>query len=213
VNGDNNLIRTAVVAGSLPSRAGLKAILEMDLGIDVVAEAASVADLAKVSVAVIVVMAFSDETLNWDINLSQSTDLPAVLLLSDSAEQIKSLADLPLTGWGVLPIDFTESELIAALYAVDTGLITLSPDHFELLSSQPTPGSKPASEIPINLTARELEVLALLSDGLANKQISLELEISAHTVKFHISSIYQKLNVSNRAEAVRLGIQLGLIMV
>lgn len=207
------MIRTAVVAGSLPSRAGLKAILEMDLGIDVVAEAASVADLAKVSVAVIVVMAFSDETLNWDINLSQSTDLPAVLLLSDSAEQIKSLADLPLTGWGVLPIDFTESELIAALYAVDTGLITLSPDHFELLSSQRTPASKPASEIPINLTARELEVLALLSDGLANKQISLELEISAHTVKFHISSIYQKLNVSNRAEAVRLGIQLGLIMV
>ena len=207
------MIRTAVVAGSLPSRAGLKAILEMDLGIDVVAEAASVADLAKVSVAVIVVMAFSDETLNWDINLSQSTDLPAVLLLSDSAEQIKSLADLPLTGWGVLPIDFTESELIAALYAVDTGLITLSPDHFELLSSQRTSASKPASEIPIKLTARELEVLALLSDGLANKQISLELEISEHTVKFHVSSIYQKLNVSNRAEAVRLGIQLGLIMV
>ena len=207
------MIRTAVVAASLPSRAGLKAILETDLDINVVAEATSVADLADVSVAVIVVLAFSDEMPNLGIDLSQSTDLPAVLLLSDSAEQIKSLANLPLRGWGVLPTDFTESELIAALYAVDTGLITLSPDHFELLNSQPIPGTKPASETPINLTAREMEGLTLLSDGLANKQISLELEISEHTVKFHISSIYQKLNVSNRAEAVRLGIQLGLIMV
>lgn len=183
------------------------------MGIDVTAEVASVSDLADLSVDVLVIMAFSDETLNWEPSLPQTTVLPAVLLLSDSAEQIKSLAQLPLRGWGVLPTDFTESELIAALYAVDTGLITLSPDHFELLNSQPTQGSNPVSETPINLTARELEVLTLLSDGLANKQISLELEISEHTVKFHVSSIYQKLNVSNRAEAVRLGIQLGLIMV
>jgi DNA-binding NarL/FixJ family response regulator len=207
------LIRTAVVAASLPSRAGLKAILETDIGIEVVAEAASMTDLAAVSVEVVVVLAFSDETLNWESKRSQSTLLPAVLLLSDTAEQIKGLAKLPLRGWGVLPTDFTEAELIAALYAVDTGLITMSPDHFEQLNPQPTPGSNPVSETPINLTARELEVLTLLSDGLANKQISLELEISEHTVKFHVSSIYQKLNVSNRAEAVRLGIQFGLIMV
>jgi len=202
-----------VVAASLPSRAGLKAILETDMDIDVVAEAARFADLTDLSVEVIVVLAFSDETLNWETNLPRNTQLPAVLLLSDTAQQLKSLAELPLRSWGVLPTDFTETELIAALYAVDTGLITLSPDHFELINSQPTPVSKPASESPISLTARELEVLALLSDGLANKQISLELEISEHTVKFHVSSIYQKLNVSNRAEAVRLGIQLGLIMV
>jgi len=207
------LIRTAVVAASLPSRAGLKAILETDPGIDVVAEAANLTGLAVISVEVVVVLAFPDETLNWELDLPQDTVLPAVLLLSDTSDHIKSLAHLPLRGWGVLPTDITESELIAALYAVDTGLIALSPEHFDRLNSQPIPDNNPVSDSPVNLTARELEVLTLLSDGLANKQISLELEISEHTVKFHVSSIYQKLNVSNRAEAVRLGIQLGLIMV
>ena len=64
-----------------------------------------------------------------------------------------------------------------------------------------------------DLTDRELQVLDLLADGYANKQISVELGISEHTVKFHVSSIYTKLNVSNRAEAVRLGIQRGLIVI
>jgi DNA-binding NarL/FixJ family response regulator len=48
---------------------------------------------------------------------------------------------------------------------------------------------------------------------LANKQISLALGISEHTVKFHVSSIYAKLGVTNRTEAVRLGIQRGLVSV
>lgn len=207
------MIHTAVVAASLPSRAGLKAILETDKDIDVVAETARFTDLAGLAVDVAVVLAFSDEPLNWDLNHPHSTSLPAVLLLSDTADHLKRLAELPLRSWGVLPTDCTESELIAALYAVDTGLIAISPDQLKFFDPQPTSGNSLVDESPINLTARELEVLTLLSDGLANKQISLELEISEHTVKFHVSSIYQKLNVSNRAEAVRMGIQLGLIMV
>ena len=62
-----------------------------------------------------------------------------------------------------------------------------------------------------DLTSRELEVLSLLAEGLANKQIAYELEISEHTVKFHISSIYTKLGVTNRTEAVMTGARLGLI--
>jgi DNA-binding NarL/FixJ family response regulator len=61
------------------------------------------------------------------------------------------------------------------------------------------------------LTERELEVLGLLARGLANKQIALELAISEHTVKFHVSSIYTKLNVTNRTEAVRAGLRGGWI--
>jgi DNA-binding NarL/FixJ family response regulator len=62
------------------------------------------------------------------------------------------------------------------------------------------------------LTEREGEVLQLLAQGLANKQIALSLEISEHTVKFHVSSIYAKLGVTNRTEAVRRGARLGLIV-
>jgi len=62
-----------------------------------------------------------------------------------------------------------------------------------------------------SLTAREKEVLQLMAQGLANKQIALALAISEHTVKFHLSSLYAKLGISSRTEAVRRGIELGLI--
>jgi DNA-binding NarL/FixJ family response regulator len=51
----------------------------------------------------------------------------------------------------------------------------------------------------------------LLATGLPNKQIAAALGISEHTVKFHISSIYSKLNASNRAEAIRAGLRGGWI--
>ena len=63
-----------------------------------------------------------------------------------------------------------------------------------------------------SLTERESEVLQLLAMGLANKQIAASLGISEHTVKFHVSSIYARLNATNRTDAVRLGIQRGLIL-
>jgi DNA-binding NarL/FixJ family response regulator len=61
------------------------------------------------------------------------------------------------------------------------------------------------------LTDREVEVLNLLAQGHPNKQIALALGISDHTVKFHVSSIYNKLNATNRAEAIRRGVRSGLI--
>jgi len=65
--------------------------------------------------------------------------------------------------------------------------------------------------LPDPLTARENEVLQMIALGLANKQIAARLYISEHTVKFHLSSLYAKLNVSSRTEAVRAGLGLGLI--
>ena len=63
------------------------------------------------------------------------------------------------------------------------------------------------------LTPRELEVLRLLAAGLGNKGIAARLEISEHTVKFHVASILGKLGVSSRTEAVTVGIRRGLIMI
>ena len=61
------------------------------------------------------------------------------------------------------------------------------------------------------LTARELEVLEQLAAGLSNKAIAARLGISDQTVKFHVSSITGKLGVTNRTEAVRRALRLGLI--
>jgi ATP/maltotriose-dependent transcriptional regulator MalT len=61
------------------------------------------------------------------------------------------------------------------------------------------------------LTTREHEVLALVSDGLSNREIAHALAISEHTVKFHLASIFGKLGVSTRTEAVQRGVRLGVI--
>ncbi len=61
------------------------------------------------------------------------------------------------------------------------------------------------------LTPRELEVLQLLGDGLANKEIAARLSFSTHTAKFHVESLLRKLDAVNRAEAVREGIRRGFI--
>ncbi|MBO0438189.1 LuxR C-terminal-related transcriptional regulator [Vagococcus fluvialis] len=67
------------------------------------------------------------------------------------------------------------------------------------------------SESNIKLTARELEVLALLSQRLTNKEISKELFISEATTKTHVLNIYQKLEVNSRVLAVQRGQELKLI--
>ena len=68
-----------------------------------------------------------------------------------------------------------------------------------------TPDGGPA------LTPREQEVLALMAEGLANKEIAASLGISTHTAKFHVESLLRKLGAVNRAEAVHTGIRRGLI--
>ena len=64
-----------------------------------------------------------------------------------------------------------------------------------------------------SLTTREQDVLALVADGLSNREVAHQLAISEHTVKFHLASIFGKLGVSTRTEAVQKGIRLGVIQI
>ena len=74
-----------------------------------------------------------------------------------------------------------------------------------------TPLSEEEDQLFEPLTARELEVLAHLADGLSNKSIAVRLGISDETVKFHLSGIFGKLGASNRTDAVRQALRKGLI--
>lgn len=104
---------------------------------------------------------------------------------------------------GILLTETNTQQLIAALQAAASGLKFLQPlkksVHNFLLSE--------------TLTQRELEVLRLIADGEGNKSIAGLLNISPHTVKFHISSIFEKLNVSSRTEAIKAGISRGFISI
>jgi DNA-binding NarL/FixJ family response regulator len=96
-------------------------------------------------------------------------------------------------------------EGVARIPAVDAILMT------PRAMNRPAPVRTADEALIEPLTAREREVLALAADGLSNREIAAALEISDHTVKFHLASIFGKLAVSSRTEAVRRGLQLGLI--
>ena len=135
---------------------------------------------------------------------------PAVLLLvADSVTQVEAMDALAAGALGVIPTFARPEQIVAAIRAAATGLITLPPE--AVLPQEPLErrSAKPKLE---PLTPRELEVLRLLADGTSNKELAQRLGISDHTVKFHLASIFGKLDVSTRTEAVTVGINLGFIL-
>ena len=113
---------------------------------------------------------------------------------------------------GVLPNWASQREIQTAIEAAAAGLLVLHPDVAELVVTAFSSSSR-VSSTPFGqqLSPREGEILNMLATGLGNKEIAWRLKISEHTVKFHVTSIFNKLNVSNRAEAVAVGVRFGLI--
>ena len=101
--------------------------------------------------------------------------------------------DLP----GMLPSHAGANQIDAALRAVAAGLIVRAPD----LTGGGF-GVMRETEAHALLTPRELEVLAALTEGMTNKAIARHLNISLHTVKFHLESLFRKLGARTRTEAV-----------
>ena len=192
------------------TRAGLRTMLGNveGTGVRVVGEAASAAtapDPSRLSEADVVLVA--DEELLEEAAIAVAEDgTQALVLISDDDHAVSRLRALPLRGWGVVPPDAPPGELAAATAAAAQGLIALPKPLTERLLREPA-----AEGLSEPLTAREREVLELLGRGLSNRLIARELHISEHTVKFHISSLYAKLEVNNRAEAVSQGARHGLI--
>ena len=137
--------------------------------------------------------------------------VPAIVVLTDEPSGDWMAEALRLGVRAVLPRSATAEEIIATVVAAASGLVVLHPDVLDaLLPSQST--TRPLLTPIQALTPREIEVLGMLAEGLGNKTIARRLGISEHTVKFHVSSIFTKLNVSSRTEAVTLGARQGLIM-
>jgi DNA-binding NarL/FixJ family response regulator len=190
------VIRVLLDVSSPALRAGLRALLSSDRTIKVVND--SLED--DLEADVVIASASRASLLH---NGSFDSPSAAILLLSDDPLNVRELRRSSRV-WGILPTDTSGEELSAAVHALSQGLIVGTP--ILLFESE----NEPLSQGP--LTDRESEVLGLLSRGLANKQIAVELRISEHTVKFHVSSIYTKLNVTNRTEAVREGLRGGWIV-
>jgi len=139
---------------------------------------------------------------------------PGVVMLTDDPRPALGVELLRRGGRAVLPRHASNEEIVAAIEAVAAGLVVLHPEAMTSLrsASLARPGAV-AAVADQRLTAREIEILGLIAEGLGNKAIAARLRISDHTVKFHIASIFAKLSAGSRTEAVTIGVRQGLIMI
>ena len=197
------MIRVAILAPALAVRIGLHEVLRGLPDVEMLADSALPQELPAADVWVITSADFMDE-----LNEEQS---PPLLLVTGNPEEAARLAGWPV--WGVLPLDASAEEFSAVLHALAEGLWAGSPALARaLLERHRLPMLEEAEQVVDPLTERERQVLQLTAQGLANKQIAASLEISENTVKFHLSSLYAKLGVTSRTEAVRAGARRGLVV-
>ena len=204
------MIRVLIAAPTPALRAGLRALIATD-ELQIAGETATLT-LLDIDIAMVDVVLLADEALLADAARVIPGDARlALLLLAGDGSAAAQLRALPLAGWGILAPDSSSAELQAALAAVAHGLVVLVPPLAEQLLSQRGPLAVPDHDHSDPLTAREREVLQLVSQGLSNKLIARELQVSEHTVKFHISSIFAKLGAASRTDAISRGARQGLI--
>ncbi len=156
-----------------------------------------------------------EEFLSAIAEFPAGAEAPAIVLLT--AEDGAAWAEQAMrTGAAraVLSQDSSAEEIIAAVYAAALGFAVVRAERVETATRASTDVHRRQNQTPHQaLSPREREVLGMLAEGLGNKEVAWRLKISEHTVKFHINSIFQKLNASSRTEAVTTGIRYGLISI
>ncbi len=199
------MIHVTIVSHNHALRVGLREILAGHPSIHVVGEAARLADVNEKETEVAVLASVSATRRIEQVDFG-------ILFLTDDIDSIRGMLTANLHAWGVLSLEARADELAAGIAAVAEGLWVGAPGLVAGWMRLSKRGEGLGEESPAEpLTAREKEVLQNMAEGLANKQIALELGISEHTVKFHLSALYAKFGVSSRTEAVKRGIELGLI--
>jgi DNA-binding NarL/FixJ family response regulator len=207
--------RVLVVASSPAVRAGLAALLSGQPGLTMLESGTtpgrldSSLDLVEADVMVLALEPGEDPPLPLRAPPDTAARAPAVVLLGDEPASAWATRALRNGALGVLPRTATADQIIAAVLAVAAGLTVREAS--DAGATIHTRSALPSQSHP-TLTGREVEILGLLAEGLGNKTIAARLGISEHTVKTHVTSVFAKLEVSTRAEAVANAIRLGLIM-
>lgn len=208
------MIGVMVVAASPVVRAGLSAMVASNPQMTVVGSVSDLDVLAKevkqLQPDVVLLDLGNNSPTVWDklLLIQEEQDPLKVMVIVEEVDDIDTEAALRSGVRGILLNISTELEILTAIEAIALGLVVLHPDILESFSIREKVASNPVQ----SLTPREIEVLKMLGSGLGNKAIAKSLHISDHTVKFHVSSIFQKLAVSTRTEAVTVGVRLGLIL-
>ena len=202
--------RLLIAAPSAVVRAGLESLVLSHVDYQVIASVAGIKEAMEAVDALrpdLALAAVQSAEL-WVSALGEGEPVRAVLLVEGATREWKT--DLVRAGVrAILPRDAPAEAILASLDAAAADLALLDPRELESLVTAVSP--QPSGEFGQPLSGREMEVLLLLADGEPNKTIAWKLNISEHTVKFHVASILGKLDAATRAEAVAIGIRRGLI--
>ncbi len=197
-------------------REGLKQLLEFDGSIEIVGEASNgVECLEKLNES-------NPEVLLLDINMPEKNGIEVLKQMKEDQSKIKVLiltvhnemnylmkaVDIGVDGY--ILKDSESSELKKAIRAVRDGENYIQPSLIPALNSQLLNRDTDKDKITL-LTNRELEVLVQVANGMFNKEIATNLNISERTVKNHISNIFKKIDVSDRTQAAVFAIKNNII--
>lgn len=134
--------------------------------------------------------------------LQGAKDAPKVLVLTSYEQDEMIYQSVKLGAQGYVLKDVSEAELVAAIHAVHQGKRYIPIAIAARLADR---------MLRSDLTSRELQTLELLAKGATNKQIAASLKLSDYTIRHYVNNIMEKLNVSDRTEAVAMAFRSGLL--
>jgi DNA-binding NarL/FixJ family response regulator len=205
-------------------RAGFRAVLDAEPDIEVVGEAdngcAALSMALSLRPDVVLIDADTPELNGIEVTrrlAGPHVDDPLRVMLFTAADKSETLVEALRAGAsGYLHKDVPLETLVAAVRSVAAGEATLTPTMLRRLLDQIAPWLPPARqsehhELLTPLTRREREVLRLIGCGLTNKDIAEQLAVSRATIKSHVSHILTKLHLQERAQAVVVAYEAGLV--
>jgi len=211
-------VRVLVVDDQTLFRTGLTSLLSEDPRVDVVAQAVDGA------VAIKQAAKLKPDVVLMDIKMPNVDGIEATRQIVEAVPGVKVL---------ILTTFETDSQVIQALKAGASGYVLKDSSAAAIVSSivavmsgervmasavanrvlEMLTGTATPKEFYDGLTNREIEILKLLANGMANKQIAFRLKISEKTVRNHVSNMYEKLGIYDRSQAVLYAVKKGLVEV
>lgn len=213
----NSPARVLLVDDHRMVRQGLRFFLSTQPNMTVVGEAATAEE------ALYLVDSLRPDVVLMDVVLPNLSGIEAVqainecypevsvIILSAFVDTSKVVQAIQAGAAGYLMKDVDPQELAAAIQATRQGKLYLHPEAARRLAEAMRPDPDQHEPTPDVLTERELEVLQLVTHGLSNQEISMQLNITLKTVKAHVSSILQKLGVENRVQAALYALRHHLV--
>lgn len=196
------MIRVAIFAETLARAQALAKLLAEDERLEIVDARAGLRGRHGEPLPMV------DVVVTAGFQLSQSAEGPPIVVVSDDLPSAAAFTR-GVRAW--LAASSPPAELAAAIVGAAQELTSLTQAQARQWIAR-ADRSLREDTLPIEaLTAREVEVLGMMADGLGNKQIAAQLAISDHTAKFHVAQILAKLGAGSRAEAVAIGMRRGLV--